>query len=85
VKRHASTASPAGPSAWAGHLGFNATGKSIILADNPLQRRELFTRYVCGLPEPIASSFNSQDQRTWIIRLLSQVRAVREAEGQEEN
>lgn len=64
----------------AGRLGFNETGKSIILANNALQRRQLFARYVLGAPEPIASSFSDHDLRTWIIRLLSQVRAVTEAD-----
>lgn len=64
----------------AGRLGYNETGKSIILADNAMQRRQLFARYVRGTPEPITSSFTDRDLRTWIIRLLSQVRAVREAD-----
>jgi len=64
----------------AGRLGFNETGKSIILADNAFQRRQLFARYVRGTLDPIASSFTDRDIRTWIIRLLSQVRAVKEAE-----
>jgi helicase len=64
----------------AGRLGYNETGKSIILADNAMQRRQLFARYVRGTPEPIASSFTDHDLRTWIIRLLSQVKVVSEAE-----
>jgi helicase len=64
----------------AGRLGYNETGKSIILADNPLQRRQLFARYVSGMTEPIKSSFTDRDLRTWIIRLLSQVGAVREVD-----
>jgi helicase len=64
----------------AGRLGFNETGKAIILADTPLQRRQLFARYVRGTPESIRSSFADHDIRTWIIRLLSQVRAVKETD-----
>jgi helicase len=64
----------------AGRLGYNETGKSIILADNAMQRRQLFARYVRGAPAPITSSFTDRDLRTWIIRLLSQVRAIREAD-----
>jgi helicase len=64
----------------AGRLGFNETGKSIILADTPLQRRQLFVRYIRGTPESIRSSFADHDVRTWIIRLLSQVRAVKETD-----
>lgn len=41
----------------AGRLGLNETGKSIILADNALQRRQLFARYVCGVPEPNYNGF----------------------------
>lgn len=63
----------------AGRLGFNETGKAIILADNSLQRRQLFARYVRGAPEPITSSFSDDDLRTWVIRLLSQVRAIKES------
>ena len=51
----------------AGRLGFNETGKAIILADNPFQRRELFNRYVRGAPEPIRSSFSDHDVRTWVM------------------
>jgi helicase len=64
----------------AGRLGFNETGKAIILAENPFQRRELFNRYVRGAPEPIRSSFSDHDVRTWVIRLLSQVKAVKESD-----
>lgn len=62
----------------AGRLGYNETGKAIILADTPFQRRELFQRYVRGALEPIRSSFADDDMRTWIIRLLSQVKSVKE-------
>ncbi len=63
----------------AGRLGYNEAGKSIILADNAMQRRHLFARYVRGTPEAIASSFANEDFRTWVIRLLSQVRAIKES------
>jgi len=64
----------------AGRLGFNENGKAIILADGPLQRRQLFARYVRGTPESIHSSFSDHDFRTWVIRLLSQVRAIKETD-----
>ena len=64
----------------AGRLGYNETGKAIILATTPLERHQLFQRYVLGSPEPIRSSFNNRDLRTWIIRLLSQVRAIKQKE-----
>jgi len=60
----------------AGRLGFNETGKAIIYAETPIERRHLFSRYVRGTPESVTSSFIDGDVRTWIIRLLSQVRSV---------
>jgi replicative superfamily II helicase len=41
----------------AGRLGFNETGKAIILADTPFQRRELFIRYVRGTQNRFAPRF----------------------------
>ena len=61
----------------AGRLGFNETGKAIILADTPLERAQLFQRYVLGVPEDVKSSFQQSDLPTWTLRLLSQVRGVR--------
>lgn len=61
----------------AGRLGYNETGKSIILADTPIERAQLFQKYVLGKPEDVMSSFKKSDLPTWIIRLLSQVRGVR--------
>ncbi|MCQ9186260.1 hypothetical protein KMT30_45965, partial [Streptomyces sp. IBSBF 2953] len=64
----------------AGRLGFNETGKAIILADTPIERAQLFQRYVLGVPEDVNSSFQHRDLPTWTLRLLSQVRGVRSAE-----
>lgn len=64
----------------AGRLGFNETGKAIILADTPIERAQLFRKYVLGTPEDVTSSFKQRDLPTWILRLLSQVRGVRAAE-----
>ncbi|WAL81597.1 DEAD/DEAH box helicase [Pandoraea sp. XJJ-1] len=61
----------------AGRLGFNETGKAIILADTPMERAQLFQRYVLGVPEDARSSFQQRDLPTWTLRLLSQVRGVR--------
>lgn len=61
----------------AGRLGFNETGKAIILADTPMERAQLFQRYVLGVPEDVRSSFQQRDLPTWTLRLLSQVRGVR--------
>lgn len=61
----------------AGRLGWNETGKAIILADTPMERAQLFQRYVLGVPEDVQSSFQQKDLATWTLRLLSQVRAVR--------
>jgi replicative superfamily II helicase len=64
----------------AGRLGFNETGKAIILAETPTQRAQLFQRYVMGVPEDVKSSFQQQDLPTWTLRLLSQVRGIRLAD-----
>lgn len=60
----------------AGRLGYKETGKSIILADTPLERVHLFQKYVLGSPEEIKSSFQPNDLPTWILRLLSHVREI---------
>jgi helicase len=64
----------------AGRLGFQETGKSIILAENEIERRNLFRLYVLGTPEAARSSFSEEELPTWILRLLSQVRRVRATE-----
>ncbi|KGC90820.1 DEAD/DEAH box helicase family protein [Burkholderia pseudomallei] len=64
----------------AGRLGFNETGKAIILADTPVERAQLFQRYVQGALEDVVSSFKIDDLPTWVLRLLSQVRGVTTAE-----
>lgn len=64
----------------AGRLGFNETGKAIILADTPMERARLFQKYVLGTPEDVRSSFEQKNLPTWVLRLLSQVRGIREAE-----
>src|SRR5262249_15837663 len=64
----------------AGRLGFNETGKAIILADTPMERAQLFQKYVMGVPEEARSSFQQRDLPTWTLRLLSQVRGVRAVE-----
>lgn len=61
----------------AGRMGFNEIGKAIILADTPIERAQLFQRYVLGVPEDVRSSFQHRDLATWTLRLLSQVRGVR--------
>lgn len=61
----------------AGRLGFNEIGKSIILAETPMERAQIFQRYVLGTPESVRSSFRDQDLATWTMRLLSQVPRVR--------
>ena len=64
----------------AGRLGFNEIGKAIILAETPMERAQLFQRYVLGVPEDVKSSFQQRDLPTWTLRLLSQVRGVRAGE-----
>ncbi|KMO19680.1 DEAD/DEAH box helicase [Methylobacterium indicum] len=60
----------------AGRFGYNEIGKSIILADTPMERAQLFKKYVLGAPEAVTSSFQHRDLPTWVLRLLSQVRGV---------
>ena len=43
----------------------------------PMERAQLFQRYVLGVPEDVKSSFQQRDLPTWTLRLLSQVRGVR--------
>src|SRR5581483_7977831 len=64
----------------AGRLGFNETGKAIILADTPHERESLFQRYVLGSLEPLHSSFDPQHLETWVVRLLAQTRRVKRTE-----
>lgn len=60
----------------AGRLGFRETGRAIILAETPLERRQLFEKYVTSEPEPVRSSFTGEDVGTWLIRLFAQTEAV---------
>jgi len=64
----------------AGRLGFNEKGKSILLAENSIERRHLFQKYVLGTPEPVRSAFRADELPTWVLRLLSQVRRVTRSE-----
>jgi replicative superfamily II helicase len=58
----------------AGRLGFNEKGKAIILANDIYEANSLFSKYVKGTPEAVASSFQPAELNTWIIRLLAQVK-----------
>ena len=60
----------------AGRLGYEAEGRSVLLAETPMERNQLFRTYVQGTPEAITSSFDSAQPGTWTIRLLAQVREV---------
>src|SRR6202020_1532252 len=53
----------------AGRLGYNETGKAIILAETPIERARLFQKYVLGTPEEVKSSFQQGQLPTWILRL----------------
>ena len=64
----------------AGRLGYNETGKAIMLADTSFERAQLFRKYALGTPEAVTSSFQQRDLPTWTLRLLSQVRRVRGSE-----
>lgn len=60
----------------AGRVGYNERGRSIIYADNAMQRRELFARYVKGVPEALKSSFDPNATETWVLKLLAQVPGI---------
>jgi replicative superfamily II helicase len=60
----------------AGRLGFSEEGRSIILADNAMDRQQLFSRYVLGQPERLESSFDVRQIETWVLRLLAQVKKI---------
>jgi helicase len=60
----------------AGRLGLAEQGCSILLADTPTMRDQLFNRYVKGQPEQINSSFDLEHLETWVLRLMSQVERV---------
>jgi replicative superfamily II helicase len=64
----------------AGRLGFNERGKSIIYAENYLERRNLFQKYVTGTLERLESSFDPREIDTWIVRLLAQVNQIQRSE-----
>jgi replicative superfamily II helicase len=64
----------------AGRLGIRDKGRSVIYAETPLQRQQLFHRYVRGTPEPIRSSFDPAHLDTWVLRLLAQVGDVPRAD-----
>lgn len=60
----------------AGRLGFKEEGKSIMLAETPSERNQLFRKYVMGSPEPIGSSFAEDELITWLLRLLAQIKQI---------
>jgi len=57
----------------AGRVGYNEKGRSIILAENSMQRRRLMSDYVQKELEPLTSSFNPEHINTWVLRLLAQI------------
>lgn len=60
----------------AGRLGFNEQGTSIVLAETPFEREQLFERYVRGGLDPFRSSFTEASIGTWLIKLLAQLGSV---------
>jgi replicative superfamily II helicase len=60
----------------AGRLGLKEKGRSIILANDRLQRSVLFNKYVKGTLEPLRSSFDPEDLDTWLLRLLGHIESV---------
>jgi hypothetical protein len=57
----------------AGRLGYRETGRAVILAQNEIERHQLFQRYVMTKPEGVNSSFKGENIGTWLLRLLAQV------------
>jgi replicative superfamily II helicase len=64
----------------AGRQGYRETGRAILLAETPLEREQLFQRYVLAPPEPVRSSFQGSDLGTWVLRLFAQAKRVPEHE-----
>jgi replicative superfamily II helicase len=62
----------------AGRPGFGPIGRSILYADNAIERARLFRTYVLGEPEGVQSSFDPREIDTWLIRLLRQVGRIEE-------
>ena len=60
----------------AGRLGYQETGKAIILANSHMEKESLFNNYIDNKPEPIESTLRGKDIGSWIIKLLSQVLIV---------
>jgi helicase len=60
----------------AGRLGLQEAGRAIILAETPIERRQLFAKYVQGTAEAVRSSFEAENLGTWVMRLLAQVKHV---------
>ncbi len=60
----------------AGRFGISNRGRSVLLAETPNSRIDLFEKYVRGTTEQIRSSFDVGEIDTWVLRLLSQVNAV---------
>ncbi|RPD44145.1 DEAD/DEAH box helicase [Hymenobacter sediminis] len=60
----------------AGRLGYNERGQSFIIANTPMERRQLFRHYVLGQPEAMRSSFTGGNLSTWVLRLLAQISRV---------
>jgi helicase len=60
----------------AGRLGIRDRGRAVIYAETPMERQQLFERYVRGTLEPLRSSFDPEHLETWLVRLLAQVDRV---------
>lgn len=60
----------------AGRLGYNESGKAILLAETPFERQRFIREYVLATPEPLKSAFTGQEVGTWVLRLLAQVKRI---------
>ncbi len=64
----------------AGRLGYNESGRAVLLATTGMERRRLYEKYVTSPPEPVESTFSTDDLATWVVRLLAQVESVPRAD-----
>lgn len=62
----------------AGRLGYESEGKAVVVASTPFERDSVLRTYVQGMPEAMRSSLNENDPGTWVLRLMAQVREVRQ-------
>ena len=60
----------------AGRVGFHSRGRAIIISDTVFNREYLFNKYVLGKPEQFSSSYKDIDVKTWLIKLIGNVKKI---------